>query len=86
MVCDALSITNNCRLCLRRFYTFRATVGEFELAAILHVLLLKTVLNGGNYQLDRYFPGIHDASYRDNFADLVGRMDSPDYLPAPPGG
>jgi len=32
----------------------------------------KTILNGGNYQLDRCFPEIHDASYEDKFADLVG--------------
>ena len=31
----------------------------------------KTILNGGNYQLDRCFLEIHDASYRDKFADLV---------------
>jgi len=29
----------------------------------------KTILNGNNYQLDRCFPEIHDASYRDKFAD-----------------
>jgi len=38
LICDALSITNDRRLCLRRFYTFHAAVGEFELAAVLHVL------------------------------------------------
>ena len=32
----------------------------------------KTILNGGNYQLDRCFPEIHDASYGDKFADLIG--------------
>jgi len=32
----------------------------------------KTILNGANYQLDRCFPKIHDASYGDKFADLVG--------------
>jgi len=30
------------------------------------------ILNGNNYQLDRCFPEIHDASYGDKFADLVG--------------
>ena len=34
--------------------------------------ILKTILNGGNSQLDRCFPEIHDASYGDKFADLVG--------------
>jgi len=29
----------------------------------------KTILNGNDYQLDRCFPEIHDASYRDRFAD-----------------
>ena len=29
-------------------------------------------MNRGNYQLDRCFPEIHDASYGDKFADLVG--------------
>ena len=29
------------------------------------------ILTGGNYQLDRCFPEIHNASYRDKFADLV---------------
>jgi len=29
----------------------------------------KTILNGNNYQLDRCFPEIHDASYEDQFAD-----------------
>ena len=32
----------------------------------------KTILNGDNYQLDRCFLEIHDASYEDKFADLVG--------------
>jgi len=32
----------------------------------------KTILNGGNYQLDRCFPEIHDASYGDKFVHLVG--------------
>jgi len=32
----------------------------------------KMILNGGNYQLDRCFFEIHDASYGDKFADLVG--------------
>jgi len=32
----------------------------------------KTILNGANYQLNRCFPEIHDASYGDKFADLVG--------------
>ena len=32
----------------------------------------KTILNGCNYQLDRFFPEIHDASYGDKFVDLVG--------------
>ena len=31
----------------------------------------KPILNGNNYQLDRCFPEIHDASYRDKFADFV---------------
>ena len=30
----------------------------------------KTILNGANYQLDRCFPEIHDASYRDKFTNL----------------
>ena len=29
----------------------------------------KTILNGNNYQLDRCFPKICDASYGDQFAD-----------------
>ena len=29
----------------------------------------KIILNGNNYQLDRCFPEIHDASYGDQFAD-----------------
>jgi len=32
----------------------------------------KTILNRDNYQLDMCFPEIHDASYGDKFADLVG--------------
>jgi len=32
----------------------------------------KTILNGGNYQLDRCFPEILDAYYGDKFADLIG--------------
>jgi len=32
----------------------------------------KTVLNGANYQLDRCFPKIHDASCGDKFSDLAG--------------
>ena len=32
----------------------------------------KTILNGGNYQLDMCFPEIHDASYGVKFVDLVG--------------
>ena len=32
----------------------------------------KTILNGSNYQLDKYLPEIHDASYGDKFANLVG--------------
>jgi len=32
----------------------------------------KIVLNGANYQLDRCFPEILDASYGDKFADLAG--------------
>jgi len=32
----------------------------------------KMILNGSNYQLDRRFPEIHDASYGDQFANLVG--------------
>ena len=31
----------------------------------------KTILNRGNYQLDRCFPEIHDASYGDKFSDLI---------------
>jgi len=31
----------------------------------------KTILNWANYQLDRCFPEIHDASYGDKFVDLV---------------
>ena len=38
LIYDALSITNDRRLCLKRFYTFHAALGEFELAAVLHVL------------------------------------------------
>ena len=30
----------------------------------------KTILNGGNYQSDRFFPEILDAYYGDKFADL----------------
>ena len=30
----------------------------------------KTILNGNNYQLDRCFPEIHDASYGDRFVDF----------------
>ena len=32
----------------------------------------KIILNGANYQLDRCFPEIHEASYRDKFSDLAG--------------
>ena len=46
----------------------------------------KTILNGANYHLDRCLPEIHDASYRDKFANLVAPMDSPDYHLASSGG
>jgi len=32
----------------------------------------KTILSGLNYQLARYFPEIHDASYGERFFDFVG--------------
>jgi len=32
----------------------------------------KTILNGANYQLNMCFPEVHDASYGDKFADLIG--------------
>ena len=35
----------------------------------------KTILNGNNYQLDRCFPEIYDASYGNKFVDLVGPDD-----------
>ena len=38
LVSDALSITNDHRLYLIRFCTFRAAVGELKLAAVLYVL------------------------------------------------
>jgi len=66
-----LSITNDCRLCLRRFYTFRAAVGEFELATILHILHPEDDSEWKQLPIGLYFPEIHDASYGDKFADLV---------------
>jgi len=35
----------------------------------------KSILNISNYQLDRCFPEIADASYGDKFADLTGPDD-----------
>jgi len=35
----------------------------------------KCILNASNYQLDRYFPEIADASYGDKFSDHVGPDD-----------
>ena len=71
MVCDALSITNDRRLCLRRFCTFHAAVGELELAAVLHVLHSEDYSEWGQLPIRRVLE-IHDASYEDKFADLVG--------------
>ena len=38
LIRHALPITDDGGVCLQRFCTFCAVVGEFELAAILHVL------------------------------------------------
>ena len=35
----------------------------------------RSILSSSNYQLDRCFPEIFGASYRDNFADLAGPDD-----------
>ena len=32
----------------------------------------KTILSRANYQLDKCFSEIHDASYKEKFADLAG--------------
>ena len=37
-----------------------------------YLFYIQKTINGANYQLDRCFPEIHDASYKDKFADLVG--------------
>ena len=41
LVRHVLPVTDDDGVYFRRFYTFRAAVGEFELAAVLHVLHLK---------------------------------------------
>jgi len=46
----------------------------------------KTSLNGGNYQLDRCFPEIHDTSYGENLQISSARMASLGYLLASSGG
>jgi len=42
LVYDALSLTDDDGVYLRRFHAFRAAIGEFELAAILYVLCKKS--------------------------------------------
>ena len=53
---------------------FTPYVQQLENSGWLHYYMFfirKTILIGNNYQLDKCFPKIHDASYWDKFADLV---------------
>ena len=54
------------------FIPFMERLESSSLLQYYMFYIRKTILNGANYQLDRCFPEIHDASYMDKFADLVG--------------
>ena len=56
LVCDALSISNDRCFCLRMFYTFRAAVGELELAAVLHVLYPEDYSEWGQLSIEQVLP------------------------------
>jgi len=69
MHCPSMTIAS---VCLRRLCPLCAVVGKLKLVSILHVLCSESYSKGASYQFDRCFPEIHDTSYGDKFANLVG--------------
>jgi len=72
LVCDALFITNDDLSASEGFVPFVQQLESSNWLQYYMFYIQKTILNVADYQLDRCFPEIHDASYGDKFADLVG--------------